>query len=104
MKKLIIGAIVAASATTAFAWGDREQGALLGLIIGNVITSRPAPPAPVYQAPPHYFYVAPPLQLAPQRLICGMNVVCPQQLGQTCLQHPYYDQYGNLVGYQLSCH
>lgn len=61
MRKLIAATLLAATVSTpALAWGDREQAALAGTVIGYVIgqqQNQPRPyvqPAPVYQQPPVY--------------------------------------------------
>ena len=61
MRKLIAVTLLAATVSTpAFAWGDREQAALAGAVLGYVIgqqQNQPRPhvqPAPVYQQPPVY--------------------------------------------------
>jgi hypothetical protein len=62
MKKLILSLALVA-ATPAFAWGDREQGALLGLGLGWILSNQQnqvqAPRQvivnpPVYSLPPVY--------------------------------------------------
>jgi hypothetical protein len=71
-KLALVALVLGATATTAMAWGDREQGALLGLIIGGHIVGQHqrAPvyvqPAPMYVQPPVYYqpvpvYVQPPV-------------------------------------------
>jgi hypothetical protein len=61
MRKLIAVTLLAATVSApALAWGDREQAALAGTILGYVIgqqQNQPRPyvhPAPVYQQPPVY--------------------------------------------------
>lgn len=58
MKKTILALMFAAAATTSFAWSDREQGALLGLIIGGHIVNRYQQPQTIYTQPTQV-YVAP---------------------------------------------
>lgn len=62
-------------------------------------------PAPVYVQPYHYpqvqvlppvYVQPPPVYVAPPRYT--------HQNGRLCLQHPYHDQYGRLIGYEVSCH
>jgi hypothetical protein len=59
MKKLIIGLVAGMCMTYAHAWGDREQGALAG-IIGTILwqkldqqNQQPQPPAVIYRTPQH---------------------------------------------------
>lgn len=67
MRKILTTAILAAAiASPAFAWGDREQGALTGFVIGTIIGQQHQRPAyPVYTPPPVYtpapVYLPPPV-------------------------------------------
>jgi hypothetical protein len=91
MKTLLISTALALSVTSANAWGEREQGALIGLIVGGLIVSKQEKDQPRLQLPqPQQVIILPPVYIPPKT--------------QTCLQHPVYDQYGRLVAYQLSCH
>lgn len=85
----------------ALAWSDREQGALLGLIIGGAIASHRAeqrpinPPVVVYQQPQ---VIMQPMQPIP--LVCGYSVFC----GPTaCYQEPVYNQLGQVYTYRIVC-
>ena len=96
MKKLAIALALVVGTTSAQAWGDREQGALLGLVIGGVISSQrteaPRSPQPMY---PSQITIHP-----QQQLICGYNIYC----GPTaCYQEPIWDQYGRVIGYRTIC-
>lgn len=95
MKKLAIALALVVGATSAQAWGDREQGALLGLVIGGVIAGQRAEarPQPVY--PPQQIIIHP-----QQQLICGYSVYCGPT---TCYQEPIWDQYGRVIGYRTIC-
>lgn len=105
MKKLIIAVAASSVITSAFAWGDREQGALLGLVIGAVAGSqaeqnhqrdrqsdrRYDQPSTVYiQTQPAPVYVQP---------RCGYNIQCTP----VCTQEPLYNQWNQLMAYQLIC-
>ena len=72
MRKILIAVVTALVSTAGFAWGDREQGALIGIVVGNAIANRQVyqsppvvytqpqiiyVPAPVYQLPPQYRFV-----------------------------------------------
>jgi hypothetical protein len=96
MKKLAIALTFAIGVTSAQAWGDREQGALLGLVIGGAIAAqKPEPqryPQPVYPQQ----YIVP--QPTPQ--VCGYNVYCGPV---ACYQQPIWDQFGRVVAYQTIC-
>ena len=74
MKKTILALTLVATATTSMAWGDREQGALLGLIIGSHIVGqhqRAHEHPPVYVQPPPVYvqpapiYIEPPVYVQP---------------------------------------
>lgn len=103
MKKIITLIAGSTIALSSYAWGDREQGALLGLIIGSVITQSQqqqqqqrviVQPVPQTQQ----IVILPPAQ-QPVPIIGTI----PPKTG-TCLQHPVYDQHGRVIAYQLSCH
>lgn len=100
IKTLLVASLIVASAN-AMAWGQREQGALAGVIAGAVITEHQHRPVyPVYPTVqysyPQPVYVQP---VQPQQ-ICGYNVYC----GPTsCYNQPMYDQYGRFLGYQQIC-
>ena len=64
MKKTILALALVATASTAMAWGDREQGALLGLIIGGHIVSQ-YQQGPVYVQPPAVYYQPAPVYVQP---------------------------------------
>ena len=91
MKRLFIAGVVALVSSSAVAqvsgsvsiWGRN------GSLSINV-------PTPVYVAPP--VYVQPPVYVAPQPLRQ------PWPNNRYCMQHPYHDQYGRLIGYEVSCH
>jgi hypothetical protein len=122
MKKLIIAALITVAAIPSFAWGDREQGALLGLIIGGVIAQQqqqpvyvtPQPvyvtPQPVYVAPPVYAvppYVPPPTvqydyRPHPYYNVCGVDVVC-EQPRRVCRSEAVFNHHGRFIGYRTIC-
>lgn len=99
-KTLSAVMIAATVCTPAFAWGEREQGALLGLVLGGVIANQRQAEVPVYNVPPvqqRYIYTGPPIN---QQQICGYNVYC----GPTsCYQEPIYDQWNRVVAYRTIC-
>jgi len=68
MKKTILALALVATASTAMAWGDREQGALLGLIIGGHIASQYRS-APVYVQPPPVYYQPAPVYVQPPPVV-----------------------------------
>lgn len=101
MKKLLVGLVAATVATSSFAWGDREQAALLGAVIGGIIASqgrgdtRPEPRV----------IVQPPVVLQQQEpIILYPYPVQRPPRGRVCLSHPYHDHRGVLLGYTVSCH
>ena len=73
MKKTILALTLVVTATTSMAWGDREQGALLGLIIGGHIVGQHQR-APVYMQPPVYYQPAP-VYIQPQPMYIQPPVV-----------------------------
>ena len=101
MKKLLALTLASCIAAPSFAWGDREQGALLGLIIGgaavNIMNQNQQGRVIVQPQQPQQVIILPPAQQAP------IIDTIPPRTG-TCLQHPIYDQYGRVIAYQLSCH
>ena len=70
MKKILIGLVLTFGLVSqSYAWGDREQGALVGLAAGvllNQVYSTPryySQPQPVYIQPPVVYngYITPPI-------------------------------------------
>lgn len=70
MKKIIVSLLMLTASSSAFAWGAKEQGILIGAagllgiqIIGGALAAPPPPPigypGPVGYAPQPYGYVAP---------------------------------------------
>ena len=100
MKKFAIALALVVGATSAQAWGDREQGALLGLVIGGVLSGQMVEARPQIVYPPQQIMIHP-----QQQLICGYNIYC----GPTaCYQEPSYqepiwDHYGRVIGYRTIC-
>jgi hypothetical protein len=97
MNKTIALIAAACIATPALAWGDREQGALAGilgtLIFQNIQRDAQAQQPPVvtpqpqiiYQPQPQVIYAPPP----PPRPVCE--------------HHPVYDHYGYHRGWRTIC-
>ena len=82
MKRVLCAVVALGVSGSAMAWGDREQGALVGAVIGAII--------------------------AKERVGYGMGQV--GQLGPTgpigqlvCRQIPVVDQYGRHVGWTQHC-
>ena len=92
MKRLFIAGAVAlvASSAVAHVSGSVSIWGRNGSLSINV-------PTPVYVAPP--VYVQPPVYVAPQP-----SLRQPWPNNRHCLQHPYYDQFGRLIGYEVTCH
>ena len=105
MKNLIIAVAALSAITSAFAWGDTERAALTGLVIGAVAGShveqnnqrnnqsgrRYDQPSTVYiQTQPAPVYVQP---------RCGYNIQCTP----VCVHEPLYNQWNQLMAYQLIC-
>jgi hypothetical protein len=97
MKKLAIALTFAVGVTSAQAWGDREQGALLGLVIGGAIAAQKTEP----QRYPYDVYPQQQIIVQPQQqLVCGYNTYC----GPTyCYQEPIWGQYGQVIAYRNVC-
>jgi len=74
MKKTILALAMVTAASTAAAWGDREQGALLGLIIGGHIVGQHYR-APVYVQPPPVYYQPAPVYVQPMPMYVQPPVV-----------------------------
>lgn len=93
MKKFIVSALIATAAVPALAWGDREQGALAGivgtLILQNIIRDQHTqPPVQQYpqQPPVVQHYPQPPVVIypAPRHPVCHI------------MTEPRSDIYGNI--------
>ena len=106
--KLIVAVILSVLSLNAFAWGDREQGALAGLIIGGLIVNQAhanhrhnhhyTPPPPVYYAPPRVVYYAPPppvVQYRQRQRFQMFNGECPTVNGYQTFPSYVTDGYGN---------
>jgi hypothetical protein len=96
MKQTLALITAALLATPAFAWGDREQGALAG-IVGTLIfqhiqrDAQAAPPPVIIQQPqPQIIY-----QPQPQIIYTPPRPVCEH--------HPVYDQYGYHRSWRTIC-
>jgi hypothetical protein len=100
MKTLVTLALAATMATPSFAWGDREQGALLGLVIGSTIANihnkQQQPGLVVPSPPPQAIYVP-----APQ-VIYGSQIPGPRT-AMICKQEPLYDTNGVVITAQTVC-
>jgi len=87
MNKTIALIAAACIATPARAWGDREQGALAGilgtLIFQNIQRDAQAQQPPVVTPQPQIIYAPTP---QPQVVIQNQSIVCPQGLA------PFYNQ------------
>lgn len=100
MKKLLVGLVAATVASSSFAWGDREQAALLGAVIGGIVASQSRGDT---RSEPRVI-VQPPVVLQQQEPIILYPTPIPRPRGRVCLSHPYYDFRGVLLGYTVSCH
>ncbi len=100
MKKLLVGLVAATVASSSFAWGDREQAALLGAVIGGIIVSQSRGDT----RPEPRVIVQPPVVLQQQEPVILYPAPLPRHRGRVCLNHPYHDHRGVLIGYTISCH
>ena len=111
MKKIVIAvsAVIAMTFTTqVHAWGDREQGALAGLIVGAIAQRAFSQPQqtgypPVHQGqPPIQQY--PVYSPQPQIIVQAPPVIYqPQPMQQHCHTFPQYDVYGRFHGNRTVC-
>lgn len=103
-KALVAGLVGLAMTSSAFAWGDREQGALAGLIIGGILASQPRAErverTERYEPRYEYRFIAPP----PVVILQQEPIIVYRRQAPTCLFHPFYDQNGRVIGYERSCH
>ena len=111
MKKIVIAvsAVIAMTFTTqVHAWGDREQGALAGLVIGALMQkswgqsqSNGYPPVQQGQPPIQQYPVYSP---QPQIIVQAPPVIYhPQPVQQQCHTFPQYDVYGRFHGNRTVC-
>ena len=97
MKRLFIACAVALVASSAAAQvsGSVSIWGRDGSLSINV-------PAPIYVNPP--VYVSPPVYVQPPVYVAPQPSLRPWPNNRYCIQHPYYDQFGRLIGYEVSCH
>jgi hypothetical protein len=94
MKRTLALITAACLATPAFAWGDREQGALAG-ILGTILYQQVQRdgfgrhPAPVIVQQPQIIYAPAP---QPQVIIQNQSIICPEGLA------PFYNQRFDRMG------
>lgn len=93
MKKTLALIAAACIASPAFAWGDREQGALAGiaatLIFQHIQRDAQASQPPVIVQRPQVIYAPAP---QPQVIIQNTGIVCPQ--GLAAFYNQRFDHYG----------
>ncbi len=105
MKKLIVISTLVCS--NAFAWGPREQSALLGLAIGAgaVALSQQDQSQPRHHRQPQY--QPPAVVYQPQQQICGYNVLCAPVQREvyvpTCHMESQVDYYGRVISTYQVC-
>ena len=92
MKKLLVAAVLASSLGSAQAWGQREQGALAGVVgtmlLQHMTRQQTLVRVPVYQIP----------RYEPQA-----HVHIQQQRPLQCWQTPVRDYTGAIVTYVQQC-
>jgi len=99
MKTLLISSVLALSVTSANAWGDREQGALAG-ILGTLIfqqIQKNNQPQPSLQGPVV-------IQQRVEPIIIYVPPLPPLPQAPFCMYHPFHAPDGRLIGYTKSCH
>ena len=90
MKEFVLAVAIATSSIPSFAWGDREQGILTGIIISSIFNHARQ-------------QVTPPQQIQPQQPNCGYNVYCQPIQQPNCRSYPQYDYYGRVTHYITYC-
>jgi hypothetical protein len=96
INSLIVGTCLLATAP-ASAWGEREQGALLGLVLGGIVANiyRDSQPPQIYH-PPVVIQPQPPVYVYPAPQVYSYH--------PRCYSVPaYYDRWGRVVQYQQVC-
>ena len=109
MKKFVVAVMITVSSIgSAQAWGDREQGALAGLIVGAIAHRAFSQPQqngypPVHQGqPPIQQY--PVYSPNPQIIVQAPPVIYqPQPVQQQCHTFPQFDVYGRFHGHRTVC-
>ena len=109
MKKFVLAIMITVSSIgSAQAWGDREQGALAGLIVGAIAHRAFSQPQqtgypPVHQGqPPIQQY--PVYSPNPQIIVQAPPVIYqPQPVQQQCHTFPQFDVYGRFHGHRTVC-
>ena len=109
MKKFILAVMITVSTMgSAQAWGEREQGALAGLIVGAIAHRAFSQPQqngypPVHQGQPHIKQY-PVYSPQPQIIVQAPPVIYqPQPMQQHCHTFPQYDVYGRFHGNRTVC-
>ena len=109
MKKFIVAVMITVSTMgSAQAWGDREQGALAGLIVGAIAHRAFSQPQqtgypPVHQGqPPIQQY--PVYSPNPQIIVQAPPVIYqPQPMREQCYTFQERDIYGRFHGHRTVC-
>lgn len=97
LPKSIIVATCLFTSIQAYAWGDREQGALLGLVLGGIVANlhKDSQPPQVYH---------PPVVIQPQAPVYVYPAPQVYNYHPRCYSVPmYYDRWGRVVQYQQVC-
>ena len=107
MKKFVLAIMITVSSMgSAQAWGDREQGALAGLVIGALMQKSWGQPQqtgypPVQQGQPQQYPVYSP---QPQIIVQAPDIIYqPQPMQRQCHTFPQYDVYGRFHGNRTVC-
>ena len=94
MKKVLVALITVATIGSAHAWGPREQGALVGLVVGTVLSQ----PRAVYAPQPQVIYAPQPQVVYPQYEYRTPPVYSPQYQPPSVSCIPAYTQHGQYIG------
>ena len=110
MKKFVLAVMITVSTMgSAQAWGDREQGALAGLVVGALMQkawgqpqSNGYPPVQQGQQMPTQQY--PVYSPNPQIIVQAPPVIYqPPPMQQQCHSFPQFDVYGRFHGNRTVC-
>ena len=109
MKKFVLAIMITVSTMgSAQAWGDREQGALAGLIVGAIAQRAFSQPQqtgypPVQQGQQYPIQQYPVYSPQPQIIVQAPPVIYQPQMQQQCNTFPQFDVYGRFHGNRTVC-
>ena len=99
MKRVVSAMLALSISGSVMAWGDREQSALVGLVVGSLIArGQPSVVAPVYAPAPVYGQAY--AQAYAQAPVYSYQIP-PSEV--RCYQIPVVDQWGRQIGFGQHC-